>query len=307
MPTYPMGGPTYTVSAMLKQPRLIARRISDLSYERFISDLILARGTADQVAGGMARYQRAESKFLNRDPKTTGVRTEFPRAGWTEDLREAAVEQHGLEVPINGMTIRRSAMDQMQRAQIKLANSIVRFVDGLMVDAFLNDPDIEELPGSGWDVDGRAFVDVATALKLVREENEGYAADTMIIHEDQHLDLLTDEKLQAAMPRESVVNPQMTGRVAPFAGLSRIFVTADPKLQGKAIILQSGMVGTIADELPVAEEGYSTYVPQGVQNAAPISVMVYDEKPSSDKIIRGARWPAIWIAEPGAARVLTGI
>lgn len=304
MPTYPSGGPTYTVSAMLKQPRLQARRISDLTHDRFISDLILARGNAEQVAGGVARYQRAESKFANRDPKTTATRTEFPRATWTEDLRTAAVEQHGLEIPINGLTIRRSAMDQMERAQLKLANSLVRFVDGLMVDAFLADPDIDTLTGAGWDTDGRAFLDVATARKVIREENEGYDADVMVIHEDQHLDLLTDEKLQAAMPRESVVNPQMTGMVAPFAGLSRIYVTADTRLQGKAIVMQSKVVGTIADEMPVAEEGYSTYQPQV---GPPVHVKVYDENPSSDKIVRAVRWPAIWIAEPGAARIIESI
>jgi hypothetical protein len=304
MPTYPLGGPNITVAALLKQPRLMARRLSDLVKDDYIADRVLMRGTPDQVAGGVARYQRAESRFLNRDPETTAIRTEFPRATWSEDLRTAAVEQHGLEVPINGLSIRRNQLDQVQRALVKLANSIVDYVDGLMLSAFLADADVNTAAGSGWDTEGQVFVDVATAMKVIRQEGEGYKADTLIIHEDQHLDLMSDEKVQAAMPREAMVNPAMTGRIAPFLGLRQIHVTNNSLLQGKAIVCQSGVVGTIADEQVDPEEGYTSYQPEV---GPPIHVMMYEEKPSSDKIVRGARWPAMWIAEPGAAYVITGI
>jgi hypothetical protein len=304
MPTYPLGGPTITVAALLKQPRLLARRLSDLVHERYIADRILMKGSADSVAGGVARYQRAESKFLDRSAETTSIRTEFPRASWSEDLRTAVVEQHGLEVPINGLSIRRNQLDQMNRALVKLSNSVVDYVDNLMVSAFLADPDIPHITGAGWDTDGRVFTDIAAGISAIRTQNQGYSADTLVIHEDQHLDLMSDLVLQGAMPREASVNPTMTGRVAPFLGLRSIYVTGDPQLAGKAILMQGGIVGTIADEQVDPQEGYTTYTPEV---GPPISVMVYEEKHSSDHIVRAARWPAMWIAEPGAARVIDSI
>ena len=306
MPTYPQGGPSVTMYPLLKQPALIARRLADLNYQRYIADRIFMRGTPEQVAGGGSRYQVAESIFPNRDAEEVATRANFPRATWTETISEATVQQFGLEIPINGLAIRRNQMDQMQRGMLKLSNAIVKLVDSTMVAAFLANGTVTSnaITGAGWDTDGRAMTDIATALKEIREENEGYNADFAIIHEDQHLDLMTDALLQASMPRESQVNPTMTGMVAPFMGLRNIYVTSDSNLQGKAIVGQSGMIGTIADEAVDPAEGYSTYQPQV---GAPIHVKVYPEVGSDDWVIRGVRWPAMWIAEPGACRLITSI
>ncbi len=306
MPTYPQGGPSVTMYPLLKQPRLLARRLSDLGWNRYIADHIFARGSSDSVAGGGARFQRSEAIFPDRDPLEVATRAEFPRAGWTEDVREAFVHQYGLEIPINGLSIRRNQIDQLDRALIKLSNAIVRFVDNVMVDTFLTDSVVQakKITGADWATDGRAFTDLAVAMKQIREENEGYNPDFLIIHEDQHLDLMTDQLLQASMPRESQVNPTMTGMVAPFFGLRSIYLTSDAKLAGKAIVGQTNMVGTIADEAVDPAEGYSSYQPQV---GPPIHTKVYPEVHSDDWIVRGARWPAMWIAEPGACRLLEGI
>lgn len=301
--TYPEG-PRITVTATLKQPVTIARRLSDLTYQRMWADRIFAKGSPEQVAGGAARFQKSESIFPDRDPQEQSPRAERPRASMDTNLHEALVKEYGLEVPINDLAVRRNQIDLIPRGTQKIANAIVRYVDAVAVNAFLADGDVPTTSGSDWGTAGRVFTDLAGAKKAMRETGEGYEADTLILHEEQALNLMTDEKFQAAMPREASVNPAMTGEIAPFYGLRNIVVVSTSALAGKAILCQSGIVGTIADEAVDPSEGWSTHQPEV---GAPIHAKVYREEKGSDQIIAGARWAACWIAEPKAAFILTGI
>lgn len=304
MPQYPIGGPTYTVQAYLKNPRVIARQLTNLTYNRFIADKMCLVGSPESVAGGSARYQRSEDIFLSRDAETTAIGTEFPRAGWSEDVLTAVVEQHGLEVPINGLAIRRNQIDQMQRALRKLANSVVSFVDGIAIATIEGDADILTDTGTAWSTEGAAIADIAEAKKVIREQNQGYEADTLIVHEDQNLDMLLDARLQAVQPRESNRNQIMSGDVIPFLGLRQILVT-NQITPATAILMDSSMAMTIADEQPAPEEGYMAFSPG--PEFRPIQTLVYKEDRTSNFIIRGVRWPAMWIAEPKAIFRLTTI
>lgn len=308
---YPDATPL-TVSVLMRQPEVIARRMSDLTEDRFFADRIFMRGTPSSVQGGAVRFQRAESRRVEGGASRVGkigTRSEFPRASIASNLHEAFVEEYGLEVPISGRAIRRNQIDVVQRALLKLANSVVTAVDTEAVDLFLSDSAIHNLPGADWGTDGRAFTDLAAARAYSAGLNEGYVLDTLIIHRDQSLDLLTDAQVRDAMPRESLVNPMVTGEVAPFGGVSEVFVTDAAALAGKAIVCQRGMVGTVADEELAPEEGYTTYVPpgsEGVVGGPRVATMIYPEN-GSDMVVRALRAPAMWIAEPGAAVILTGI
>ena len=82
--TYPGGGPQISVEALLKQPRLIARSLTDLTSHRFAADALLAKGTPEQVASGAAIFQRSESIFPNGEPEEVMPRSEYPRTSWSE-------------------------------------------------------------------------------------------------------------------------------------------------------------------------------------------------------------------------------
>lgn len=305
MPTYPMGGPQVTVDIMLKQPRLLARRLTNIASKRFIADRLFLPGTPDQVAGGSARYQRSQSIYLDRDPTEVGTRSNFLRAGWSEDLRTAAVEQHGLEVVVNALSIRRNAMDQMQRALVMLSNSMVKYVDGMAMTLLTTDPDVQtDTASADWTTTTTDIIgDIAEAQKAITDQNEGYEPDTLVVNPAQHLDMLRNDEIRAALPREGT-NPVVTGQMSPILGLRQILIT--PNLAaGTVLVMDSNIAGTIADEQPVAAEGYSTYQPQGDSTLKPVYVKSYEEGATSDWVIRGARWPAMWLAEPKAVFKIT--
>jgi hypothetical protein len=73
---------------------------------------------------------------------------------------------------------------------------------------------------------------------------------------------------------------------------------------GTVLVLNSKVAGTIADEAP-SEGGYAAYQ-SGDAGQAPIYVKQYREENHSDTIVRGVRWPAMWLAEPAAVVKITG-
>lgn len=302
MPTYP-STPQITADALLKQPAILSRDLSSLSYQRFIADRILAKGTSAMVQGGVVRYQRSESIFPDRSAEEMAPRSEFPRASWSEALLTEAVHQYGLEIPISQLTIRRHQIDQVTRAEIKLANQIVKFVDGKAMTLLTTDANVQTFAASGdWTTAATDIVlDLAEALRLIDVQNEGYVADTILVNPAQYKDLLTDKDIRDAMPRETRDSTVQSGRAPQILGLN---VLVTPQLTaGTVFVLASGIVGTIADEAPDPSEGYAGS--QAAPDAATIWVKTYEDTKISDVVVRAVRWPAMWLAEPKAAVKIT--
>jgi len=307
LPTYPGGGPQVTVDSAIQNPNIIARALTDLAYQRFVADRVLMRGTSDQVRGGAAVFQRAESLFPDRGAEEVGVRSEWPRSGWTvPDLFAAAVKKYGLEVPISDESVRRNAMDVMARAQRKLANAVVKFVDQVAMTLIETDPAVQTLTaGATWSTGTSIIADLASARNKIQNIDLGYVADTLIINPAQELSMLTNTTLQSILPRESTPrNATLTGSPVPILGLQQILVT-NQITAGTGIVLNSGVVGTIAEEAPDPREGYVGYNPGA--NQPNIMVKRYREEDRDEWILRAARFPAMWISEPQAAVVISGM
>jgi hypothetical protein len=303
---YPGGGPTITVEALLKQPRLIARRLTDLTSKRFAADAVFMKGTPDQVAGGAALFQRSEAIFPLGSVEEVLPRSEYPRTTWTEAVLTAAVHKYGLEFPVSDEQRRRNAMDTVARGQRKLANAIVKFVDTLAMNLILSDTAVQTGAASGdWTTPATDIIaDIAKAKTAIANVEEGYSASIMVVNPAQELDLLTDKDIRDALPREGAApKPSVvSGMSVPLLGLDEVRVSAQ-LTAGKVIVADAGTVGTIADEAPMPEENYSTYATGG--NFAPIYTKVYRNENVDETIVRGARFPAMWIAEPQAAYILT--
>jgi len=305
MPAYP-GSPRLTVDALLKQPRIIARNLTSITMKRFVSDKILAKGTAEQVAGGSAVYQKSESIYPDQgqtEPEEIGVRAEFPRAGWSEELFTAAVKKYGMEIPISFESQRRNQMDQLQRGQKKLSNAVVKFVDTLCMSLLLTDGDmLTDTATAAWDGGTQAIVsDLATWRKAIYDLDEGYEPDTLVVNPAQELALLLDDDIRAILPRETGTSAVQTGRAPLILGLDQMLVT--PALtDGTVLLLESKLIGTVADEEPDAREGYTS---SASENGG-IWVKVYEETKRDEWIIRAARYPAMWLGEPKAGLRATG-
>lgn len=305
--TYPGGGPRVTVEALLRQPRLIARRLTDLTNKRFAADALFARGSSEQVASGAALFQRSESIYPTGNVEEVMPRTEYPRTAWTEALLTAAVHKYGLEFPVADEQKRRNALDVVTRGQRKIANAIVKFVDTLAMTLVLTDAAVLTGSASGdWSTAATDIVaDIAKAKTAITNVEEGYEADIMIVNPAQELDLITDKDIRDALPREGG-GPRpsiISGTAVPLLGLNDIRVTTG-MTAGKVFVGTSKVFGTIADEAPLSDENYVSYNPGG--DFAPVQTKVYRNENVDETIVRGVRFPAMWIAEPQSGYILTG-
>jgi hypothetical protein len=308
LPTYPGGGPRITVDTAMKFPNIIARALVDLTYQRFVADRILAKGTPEQVAGGAAIFQRAEGIFPDRVAEQVMPRSEWPRSGWTvPDLFAAAVKKLGLEVPISDEARRRNQLDVLARAQRKLANAVIKFVDGLAMTMITTDAAINTYTASNTWTGGSANIlgDLAAGRNLVNNADLGYAVDTLVINPAQETAMITDATIRGILPRESTPrNAAITGQPVPLVGLRQILVT-NQMPAGKAILLESGTAGSIADEAPLPDEGYNAY--NGGADEPTLYVKQYREDDRDETIVRCARFPAMWIAEPKSVVYMQGL
>ena len=307
MPAYP-GSPRLTVDALLKQPRILSRSLTSLTSKRFVTDKVLAKGTPEMVAGGSATYQKSESIYPDQGqtvPLEVGVRAEFPRAGWTEAIFTAAVHKYGLEVPIAFESVRRNQMDQMARAQKKLANSVTKFVDSLMMSLLLTDSDMLTDTSADWSTSGTDIIaDLATFRKQIYDLDEGYEPDTMLLNPAQELDLLMDADIRSVLPRETSNSAVQTGNAPLILGFRQMLVSP-VVTAGTVFLLESKIIGTVADEEPDGREGYAS-TPAGAGEFASIFVKTYEETKRDEWVVRAARFPAMWLAEPKAAVRVTG-
>jgi hypothetical protein len=307
------GSPTLTVKALLQQPTLLSRELVNLVNKRLIADQLFVRGSAEQVAGGALRYQQLESIYVDDDPDEIAEGGDFPMTDWTEAVKVEPVRQYGFGVRVTNLAIRRNQRDMVSRGQRKLANRIVKFIDSKAM-AVLEDAGgtagVQTQAASAlWTTNTTDIIaDVGAAQEKIETQDNGYngfSGATLVLHTNMRDALLNNTVLRAALPREASDSQIRTGMMAPFLGIERILFT--PQITStKAILLDSTIAGTIADERPDPSEGWVAYDPG--PGFAPIYVKVEDDgKPAVHKRIFAGRWPAIALPEPKAVVVITGV
>lgn len=313
MPLYPgqSGSATQlTVDQMLKYPRLVSRDLVNLGPKRFVADQLLVRGTPDMVAGGAMRYQRDESIYVSNDPEQSTPRARWPRTGWTEEARTEAIKEYGLEVVINNLAIRHNIRPQLTIGLRKLANNLVRFIDGAVFDMLEADADVQTFASAAvWtNVATDIIKEIAKAQEQIETQDNGYSGFSgavLVLHTKRRDDLLNNTALRDALPRELQNGQIQTGVAAPFLGLSGI-VFSSQITETVAFVMDTTVAGVIADSEPDPAEGFQAYTPPGAGNFAPIWTKVYNEEPK-DKVVAGARWPAMALIAPKAVVKVTAV
>lgn len=307
MPTYPSQSPTVTVAGMLDRPQLLARDLTDLAAKRFVADRIFKRAPSSVIGGGLVEYQESENIYPDRDLEEVAPRAEFPMTGWSEAIKTAGVKKYGLQAPIAFESVRRNRLDQLDRAQVKLMNATVKFVDSKAMALIVNSAAIEDVAAVAvWSdtTNAKPIVDIAKALLEIDLEDEGYEGDTLVINPQNEFELLTHPNVLSLLRREDPDGNIQTGRVAPFLGLRQIIAT-QRIAEGRGIVLDSDQAGNIADEEPEAAEGYVAATPGDNQSRVWVKVMKDDDH--DEYRVRAARFPVMWVPEPGAVKELTGI
>lgn len=307
--SFTSASPTLTVQALLAQPRRISRDLVNLVSKRLVGDRLLVRGSEDQVRGGSMVYQEDESIFPDDDPLEIAEDADWPRTTYTEAVKTALVKQYGLEQPVSNLAIRRNQIDRLRRAERKLANGIVKFIDSKVFSMIQDSTAVHTFASAAlWTAAATDIIaEVVKAQELIEVEDKGYNGfedSVLVLHTKRRDDLLKNTGLRDALPRETNSGQIRTGQMAPFLGLGEILFSSQIA-EASGIVMDRSVAGTIADERPSPEEGFTAYDPG--DGHPPVWVKVYDEDRPKRKVIAAGRWPAMALTDPKAVVEITAI
>lgn len=288
MPSY-SGMGTITVDAFLKRPDLLFRRLTDISKKGFIVDALLQTGyNAD---GGVVPYTRSESIYMDADPKEIAEGSEYPIVGQPIPVQYAEpAHKYGFKTFVTEEAVRRSQLPELERALVRLRNSMIKFIDGQFLARVIADPDIQTRAAAApWTVSASTIDDdIENSRADVRGQLEGYEVDTIVAHISKQtvLNLNTDLR-NAFVGSKAPDNPIFTGHVGSMMGVDFLFT---PNIASNTVlVLQRKVIGGIADEVPME-----------------IKTLPFDF--DTDRYwMRSRRVTATFLQEPKALVKLTGV
>lgn len=298
--TYPVAHPTGTLTTeqlhlFLSNKGLIARRVADITKMRFIADYLL-QARLDATGGGIF-YETGEPVFAEDDPEAIAPLGEYPLVVLDDGtVVSAKTDKWGLDTLVSDEKIARQGRVPVDRAIMRVANTIVRYVDSVAM-AVIQSKVTSTHASDAWESAGAA-VEAAISIQGARADlGLGLELDTMVLRPTQYakvIRLLVDDK---ALPRESgetAVNGNL-----PVNALGLTWATT-PHFQGaNPLLVDRDNLGGMADE-KLGGPGYASAGNFGVETKS-----IREEDPEGYKL-RGRRVTVPVVLEPLAGVQLTG-
>lgn len=274
-PTSSVAGPTVngrdlTVDFLLNNPTIIASRIANIAAQRFVSPYIFRN--IGGVQGGAVIYNRIDSNqnYLTRDLQTIAEGAEIPLVDAAEPGPLVVLTaKYGGGFEVTDEARRRNSGDVMTQMETKISNNAVLKQDKAALSMFNADPLITTaVSGVGsastggtlaaiapWSdrTNGDPITDVTKAVSIINNRELGYTANLVLTNPADSIKLIQNPNIRAALPRESAPgNPILNGELGRFLGIE--WMDSNQVPQGTAYILQRGIVGGIAEEVPLSME-----------------------------------------------------
>lgn len=298
--TYPVAHPTGTLTPeqlhlFLSNPRLIARRVADITKMRFIADYLL-QARLDATGGGIF-YETGEPVFAADDPEAISPLGEYPLVVLDDGtVVSAKTDKWGLDTMVSDEKIARQGRVYVDRGVLRVANTVVRFVDSVSM-AVIQSKVSSTFASDTWDSAGAAVEAILSIQGERADLGLGLELDTVVLRPTQYakvIRLLIDDK---ALPRESG-QTAIQGNL-PVDALGVTWATT-PHFQGaNPLLVDRDNLGGMADE-KLGGPGYASAGDFGVETKS-----IRDDDAEGYKL-RGRRVTVPVVLEPLAGVQLTG-
>lgn len=255
--TYPPAPPTLsgdleTISRFLNTPTLVQRALRTLAENRFIADSILQAHIP--ASGGAVLFEQSESIFADQVPSGIQPGAEFPLSTvGTGPAQIAAVTKWGLDTVVTDEAIMRMWRNPVDRALIKLVNSIVKQVDAVAMTAINTAVTQTSAAAAHWDTSTTLVREITAAVAAIIDLNQGYDPDTIVVSRQVGGFLTGNDKVLGLLPREHdnvTSGPVYTGVLNRFLNLD-IMTTPNLPVNTLAIVLDRKVLGGMAEEVPL--------------------------------------------------------
>jgi hypothetical protein len=301
--SYPPVAPTFsgdneTISRFLNSPSVVARRVQDISANRFIADVILTGRT--DVSGGAITYDVDEDLYTVRPVNSVSPGGEYDLTTIANGTPQVAkVTKWGQDTEVTDEAIKRQNFGAVEKGLGKLSNSLVKKVDSISLSLIAATVTQTQAVTSGqWSVSGTAAIlrDIMLAKAKVTALNKGYDPNVLVVDDITWAYLASDAGVMNARGREDSANSIYTGNFPTIAGLT---ILPTPNIPGGsgAWLIDTTALGGIADES----------LGGGYTQAGSLETKVIREDLNDKWRLRARRVCVPYVTEPGAAIKITGI
>lgn len=301
--SYPPVAPTFsgdneTISRFLNSPSVVARRVQDISANRFIADVLLTGRT--DVSGGAITYDVDEDLYTVRPVTAVSPGGEYDLTTLTNGTPQVAkVTKWGQDTEVTDEAIKRQNFGAVEKGLGKLSNSVIKKVDSISLSLIAATVTATQAVTSGpWSVSGTAAIlrDIMLAKAKVTALNKGYDPNVIVVDDITWAYLASDAGVMAARGREDGSNSIYTGSFPSIAGMT---VLPTPNIPGGsgAWLIDTAALGGIADE-----DLGGDYAKAGA-----LETKVIREDLNDKWRLRARRVCVPYVTEPGAAIKITGV
>lgn len=301
--SYPPAAPTFsgdneTISRFLNTPSVVARRVQDISLNRFIADVLLTGRT--DVSGGAITYDVDEDLYTVRPVTAVSAGGEYDLTTITSGTPQVAkVTKWGQDTEVTDEAIKRQNFGAVEKGLGKLSNSVIKKVDSISLSLIAATvTQTQGVTSGAWSVSGTAAIlrDIMLAKAQVTALNRGYDPNVLVVDDITWAYLASDDKVMNARGREDSANSIYTGSFPTIAGLT---ILPTPNIPGGtgAWLIDTNALGGIADE-----DLGGNYVKAGA-----METKVIREDLNDKWRLRARRVCVPYVTEPGAAIKITGI
>jgi hypothetical protein len=247
-----------TVNALINNPLIIPERIIKVLSDQFVMDSVLRY--AGNVTGGAVSFRVSSGLFADDSSEIVHPGAEIPLVARTiGDLQSARVSKRGLGIEIDREMRIRNATGEVERQLTILQNTMIRDIDGAFVTTLRNGVSQSVAATAAWD-SGSATIrkDILAAQSLITNSQApnttggnnfmGFMPDTIIFNPNTKSKLVGNSSfLTLVLGGLAPTNTnQLPGSIL---GLTPRVTWGVP--DGEAWVMQSGIVGGYADEIPL--------------------------------------------------------
>lgn len=247
-------GDIVTIHQFMKSPTQIARRLRQLTDEKFIADKILTKPfIAD---GGGVFYTTGEQLFAPSDARPVAQGAEYRKVvlGGGE-LVGAKTDKIGIATDVYDEAIARQLRNPVDDAFTVLSNTIVRDVDTTAMSVATSAITQTHASEAKW-----AGAPARVILGAVMRPKAKMAAlkiglnpDTVVVDEELWTEAMLSFVDAGYTPKESVTSPAISGEFPVIGGMQ--WLTSPHAIQGTPLVLDSTRLGGMGDE-NIASPGF---------------------------------------------------
>ncbi len=239
-----------TISRYLNDPVTVTRALRALTDRQFVADRIL-RG---RIFGNMVEYEVGESIFPIGDalPEEIEPFGEFPLVGiGTGDVRLEAVPKFGYRTEVSLESVRRRKDEPVGKAIQKLANGVaLRFDSAFMARVNAAKGSMLAVTGASWSGAGTTILrQLEQAKAAILDQRQGYNPTAVLLDRQKYAILVSDEKVQNSLDRDTVEDEAFSGTILRVADLVIMVAPSGTVGATDPIVFDPDALGSIVQDV----------------------------------------------------------